>query len=71
MKNNEEYNKDLKKQRQKTSISLWRFVKDTEKKKDDEEEEQEVQIPGGPIVYENVVSQNPKINGQIVQGMQE
>ena len=70
-KTTDEFTKDLKKCRYGTRVSIWKYIKDADamvKKGDDDEE-----VVAAPQTeqYDNTVSQSPKINYQIVQGLAE
>lgn len=62
----EEFEKEIKKTRQKCKVSIWKYIKDSDnpagKKDSDDEGEEEEKAGGQSEMYDNVVSQNPKIN---------
>ena len=68
----DEFDKDLKKLRFRTRVSIWKYIKEvdssggTNKKEDGEEGA--LKGPSLDAVHENVVSQNPKINYKIAEG---
>lgn len=72
LKTNDEFAKDLKKLRYKTRVSVWKYIKDPDAKNGaDEDDNNDGGAPQETQNYENVVSQNPKINQQIIQGIAE
>lgn len=71
-KTDDEFQKDLKKLRYKSRISIWKYIKDVDTKGASEGGDDEDESPMGEgTSYENTVSQNPKINQQIAQGLAE
>ena len=63
----DEFQKDLKKLRYRTRVSVWKYIKDP----GEEEDKDGVVGPSESTNYENTVSQNPKINVQIAHGLAE
>jgi len=62
----DEFNKDLKKLRYKTRVNIWKYIKDPDAKQntsggEDGEDDDVVKEPSN-TAYENIISQNPKIN---------
>lgn len=72
-KTHDEFNKDLKKLRLKTRVSVWKYIKDPEAKGNtDAGDGDEASAPQNESTnYENIISQNPKINSQIANGLAE
>ena len=76
----DEFSKDLKKLRYKTRVNIWKYIKDPDAKQgaaasdneDDDGEENKVETKKEASAgFENIVSQNPKINSQIALGLAE
>ena len=70
----EEFAKDLKKLRFKSRVNIWKYIKDADNpsgKKDDDDEDEEETGGTQAEMFENVISQNPKINYQIGVGFSE
>ena len=70
----EEFAKELATKRFKSKINIWKYIKDADNpsgKKDSDDEEQDDKKETQVEMFENVVSQNPKINYQIAQGFSE
>lgn len=65
----------MKKLRFQSRVNIWKYIKDADNpqgKKDEDPEEEEKEKSGAQAeMFENVVSQNPKINYQIIQGFAE
>ena len=63
----DEFAKDLAKLRYRTRVSIWKYIKDDVGGRK-ELAEGELKGPTTETNYENVVSQNPKINHKIAEG---
>lgn len=71
-KTKDEFSKDLKKVRYRTRVSIWKYIKDPSDKGNHDENSEDAEGPGQEKAnYDNTVSQNPKINMQIAQGLTE
>ena len=71
-KTEDEFQKDLKKLRYKTRVSIWKYIKDDQSKNKEDGDSEDADGPGKETAnYENTVSQNPKINQQISTGLAE
>lgn len=72
-KTHDEFAKDLKKLRFKTRVSVWKYIKDPDAKGNtDKAEGEDMSGPQAESTnYENIISQNPKINSQIANGFAE
>lgn len=70
----DEFNKDLKKLRYKTRVSIWKYIKDPDAKDhdaDSDDGENEDNKHQEVTNYENTVSQNPKISQSLIPGIVE
>ena len=67
----DEFNKDLKKLRNKTRVSIWKYIKDTDSGAKKDQEDGALPGPNYDAVPENVISQNPKINYKIAEGFSQ
>ena len=66
IKTHEEFEKDLKKLRCRTRTTVWKYIKDVDSKNGADDDESNDGPGHETTQYENVVSQNPKINQQII-----
>ena len=71
-KTQDEFNKDLKKLRGKTRVSIWKYIKDPDAKgADADSDDGDGTTHPENTMHENTVSQNPKVSQSLIGGIGE